>query len=54
MRAKPAGVARAVSWDRLSSSAELERSYKISRGQKQVETCAIEGDGPVGEVDWSS
>jgi hypothetical protein len=28
VRAKPAGVARAVSWDRLSCSAELERSYK--------------------------
>jgi len=28
VRVKPAGVARAVSWDRLSSSAELERSYK--------------------------
>src|SRR5579864_9701020 len=26
VRVKPAGVARAVSWDRLSSSAELERS----------------------------
>src|SRR2546430_15620005 len=27
VRVKPAGVARAASWDRLSSSAELERSY---------------------------
>src|SRR5438552_8501961 len=28
VRVKPAGVARAVLWDRLSSSAGLERSYK--------------------------
>ena len=54
MHAKAAAVVHAVLWDRLSSSAELERSYKTGRGQKQVETCATEGDSPVGEVDWSS
>ena len=56
-RAKAAAVARAVSWDRLASSAGWRGVTKPAVSRGPVETDATEGDSPVGEsrpVSWTT